>query len=172
MMLPLWLIAAVARNGVIGKGNDLPWRYPEDLKYFKQKTLGHAVIMGRKNWESLRGRPLKDRPNLVVSRTLEQSALPGGVRLFRDLGEAIATARALESEQPPFIIGGAEIYRQALPLVTRMYLTDIPESPDGDVFFPAYNAEEWRADGSWKSADGRLTYQAFERISFIDGTTP
>jgi dihydrofolate reductase len=162
MMLPLYLIAAVARNGVIGKDNDLPWRFPVDLKYFKQKTLGHPIIMGRKNWESFRGRPLKDRPNLVVSRSLEQSALPDGVRVFRDLGEAIATARGMGAEQPPYIIGGADIYAQALPLVTRMYLTDIPLDAEGDVRFPAYAAADWVEDGRWDGPDG-LVFRVLER---------
>jgi dihydrofolate reductase len=162
MMLPLYLIAAVARNGVIGKDNDLPWRFPVDLKYFKQKTLGHPIIMGRKNWESFRGRPLKDRPNLVVSRSLEQSALPDGVRVFCDLGEAIATARGMGAEQPPYIIGGADIYAQALPLVTRMYLTDIPLDAEGDVRFPAYAAADWVEDGRWDGPDG-LVFRVLER---------
>ncbi len=157
---PLFLIAAVAQNGVIGRANDLPWRFPEDLRYFKQKTLGHPVIMGRKNWESLRGRPLPGRPNLVVSR---QANLPcEGARLFNNLDHAIAMGRML-GEQPPYIIGGAEIYRQALPLVTRMYLTDIPLSPDGDVFYPPFAADEWHEDGRWKSADGQLTFRVLER---------
>lgn len=163
LSLPLWLIAAVARNGVIGKGNDLPWRYPDDLKYFKQKTLGHPIIMGRKNWESLKGRVLKERPNIVVSRTLTQEHMPNGVRLCPDLDSAIGIARMLGAEQPPFIIGGADIYRQALPLVTRMYLTDIPESPDGDVLFPSYDAHEWYEDGRWTSADNSLTFRVLER---------
>jgi dihydrofolate reductase len=168
LALPLWLIAAVARNGVIGHHNDLPWRFPEDLQYFKQKTLGHPVIMGRKNWESFKGRPLKGRPNLVVSRTLTQADLPPGARLCPDLESAIGTARMLGAEQPPFIIGGAEIYRQALPLVTRMYLTDIPGTPDGDVFFPAFDASQWREDGRWTGADGTLVYRVLERI--MDGS--
>jgi dihydrofolate reductase len=164
LVLPLWLIAAVARNGVIGRGNALPWRYPEDLAYFKQKTLGHAVVMGRKNWDSLHGRPLPGRPNLVVSRTLKPGDLPDGVRLCADLDAAIGMARMLDGEQPPFIIGGADIYRQALPQVTRLYLTDIPESPEGEVCFPPLDPAQWREDGRWTSADGRLTFRVLERI--------
>lgn len=163
MRLPLWLIAAVARNGVIGRGNALPWRHPEDLRWFRQKTLGHPVIMGRRNWESLKGRVLSGRPNLVVSRSLAATDLPAGVHLLRDLGEAIATARGLGSEQPPYIIGGADIYRQALPLVTRMYLTEVDEAPEGDVYFPAWERSEWREDGCWPS--GVLTFRAYERIA-------
>ena len=170
LSMPLWLIAAVARNGVIGSNNDLPWRYPEDLKYFKQKTLGHPVIMGRKNWLSFKGRPLKDRQNIVVSRTLTLADLPPGVRLCDSLDGAIGLARMLGGEQPPFIIGGAEIYQQALPQVTRMYLTEIPDSPAGDVYFPAFDRGAWQEDGRWTSIDQRLTYTVLERVSAQSGT--
>lgn len=163
MILPLWLIAGVARNGVIGKNNDLPWKYPVDLKWFKQKTMGHPIIMGRRNWESFRGRPLPGRPHLVVSRSPRPEGLPPGVRWVNDLGDAIATARAIEGEQPPFIIGGAEIYRQALPLVTRMYLTEIPLEPEGDVRFPDWVASDWQLDGEWPGPDG-LVFRAYERL--------
>jgi dihydrofolate reductase len=162
----------VARNGVIGRDNDLPWRHPEDLKYFRQKTLGHPVIMGRRNWLSFKGRPLKDRQNIVVSRTLTQADLPPGVRLSADLDGAIGLARMLGGEQPPFIIGGADIYRQALPLVTRMYLTEIPESPIGDVFFPAFDRSEWIEDGRWMSADKSLTFLVLERSGQTDPRSP
>ena len=163
MMLPLWLIAAVADNGVIGRANDLPWRYPADLKWFKQKTMGHPIILGRRNWESFRGRPLPGRPHLVVSRSPRPANLPAGVRWHNDLGEAIATARAIDGEQPPFIIGGAEIYRQALPLVTRMYLTRIPLSPEGDVLFPAWDPAGWSLDAAWPGPDG-LEFRAYDRL--------
>lgn len=161
-VLPLWLIAAVARNGVIGRDNDLPWRYPVDLKWFKAKTLGHPIIMGRKNWESFRGRPLPGRPHVVVSRSPRPADLPAGVRWIDDLGTAIATARAIDGEQPPYIIGGGEIYRQALPLATRMYLTEIPLEPEGTVTFPAWEPSEWIADGEWPGPEG-LVFRAYNR---------
>ena len=126
---PLCLVLAVAKNGVIGKAGKVPWHIPEDLKHFRRSTTGHAVIMGRKTWDEV-GKPLPNRRNLVVTRN------PGlrldGAEVASSLEEAIALARSADAE--PRVIGGAEIYRLALPLATRVLLTEIQLEPDGDTF--------------------------------------
>lgn len=134
------LIAAVARNRVIGAGNALPWRLPEDLKRFKALTLGHPIIMGRKTWESL-GRPLPGRTNIVISRAAGFTAT--GAELVHSLDEALSAAAATHSDEV-FIIGGAEIYRLALPIARRLQLTEIDLDFAGDVHFPAVDPALWR----------------------------
>ncbi|MBI5920333.1 MAG: dihydrofolate reductase [Betaproteobacteria bacterium] len=133
------LIAAVARNNVIGLDNAMPWRLPEDLKRFKALTLGHPVIMGRKTWESL-GRPLPGRTNIVISRNPAFTA--SGATPTGSLEAALAQAAATGTDET-FIIGGAEIYRQALPLADRLQLTMIEQEFAGDAFFPSWDAAEW-----------------------------
>ena len=124
-------IAAVSRNRVIGKDGDLPWRLPEDLKWFKKITTGHSVLMGRKTWESL-GRPLPNRRNLVLSRSMKPS---DGMEVIRSI-DALDDL-ALKSDL--FVIGGGEIYRQLLTDCSELYLTTVlREIPDGDVFFPEH----------------------------------
>ena len=135
----LTLIAAVAKNRVIGNGNALPWRLPEDLKRFKALTLGHPVIMGRKTWESL-GRPLPGRTNIVISRRVDFHA-PGATSVG-SLEAALAKAEATGTDEA-FIIGGAEIYAQALPLARRLQLTEIDRDYAGDAFFPSLDPAEW-----------------------------
>ena len=136
----LTLIAAVARNGVIGIGNRLPWSLPADLKHFKALTLGHTVIMGRKTWESLpeKFRPLPGRRNVVVTRDATYRA--EGATVAMSLPDAIAAAESDEA----FIIGGAELYRTALPLADRLQLTEIDANFDGDTWFPAIERDHWR----------------------------
>ena len=134
------MIAAVARNRVIGAGNALPWRLPEDLKRFKLLTLGHPIIMGRKTWESL-GHALPGRTNIVVSRSADL-AIPGAQRAG-SLGEALDAAAATQADEI-FIIGGADIYRQALPLAQRLQLTEIDQDYAGDVHFPPVDPALWR----------------------------
>ncbi len=138
--LRITLIAAVARNRVIGAGNALPWRLPEDLKRFKSLTLGHPIIMGRKTWESL-GRPLPGRTNIVVSRSADFAA-PGGA-VVGSLEASVAMAASTGADEA-FVIGGAEIYRQALPLAHRLQLTEIDRDFAGDAHFPAFDAAQWR----------------------------
>jgi len=137
-MTTVALIAAMARNRTIGRDNTLPWHLPEDLKHFKATTLGKPVIMGRKTWESL-GRPLPGRRNLVVSRNPDYVA--NGGELYSSLPAAIAACGDLAE---CFVIGGAELYRQALPLAQRIHLTEIALDVDGDAHFPDLADEEWR----------------------------
>ena len=132
------LIAAVARNGVIGLHGRLPWRLPDDLKRFRALTSGHAIVMGRKTWESI-GKPLPERQNIVVSRHLDFAA-PGAV-VAHSLPEAIGLA-AMPS--PLFIIGGEAIYRDALPLADHLFLTEIHRQFDGDAKFPDFDRTQWR----------------------------
>jgi dihydrofolate reductase len=127
---PLCLVLAIAKNGIIGKDGKVPWNVPEDLKHFRRSTTGHAVIMGRKTWEEV-GKPLPNRRNLVVSRRADLQL--EGAEVAPSLEEAIALARTTDDE--PRVIGGAEIYRLALPLATRVLLTEIQLEPEGDTHF-------------------------------------
>lgn len=134
------LIAAVADNGTIGKDGALPWRIPADLKWFRARTMGHHVVMGRKTWASI-GRALPGRTNVVVSRDPELS-VPDGVVLVDGLGAAIDRARAAGDDEV-FVIGGGELYRAALPYADRIYLTRIHADVDGDAWFPTIDAADW-----------------------------
>lgn len=141
--LPLCLIAALAENRVIGRDNQLPWHLPADLKHFKAKTLGKPIIMGRKTWDSL-GRPLPGRLNLVVSR---QAGLQlDGAEVFATLDAARERAEAWAREQgveEVMLIGGAQLYEQALPIADRLYLTRVALQPEGDAWFPAFDEAQW-----------------------------
>jgi dihydrofolate reductase len=138
--MTLSLIVAMAKNRVIGAKNKLPWRIPEDLKRFREITLGHPVIMGRKTWESI-GRPLPGRSNIVVSRQPGFSA--EGVTVVGSLDAAIDSAAASGSDEI-FVIGGGEIYRQALSRADRIYLTLLERDVDGDAFFPDFSEDEFK----------------------------
>jgi len=134
----LALIAAVASNGVIGIDNRLPWRLPDDLKRFRALTMGHAVVMGRKTWESL-ARALPGRQNIVVTRQ------PGYAAIGADVAASLDAALALvRLPAPVFCIGGGELFREALARAQRLYLTEIDRDFSGDATFPP-----WR-DGRWK----------------------
>jgi dihydrofolate reductase len=134
--MKLVLIAALARDGTIGDAGQIPWHIPADLKRFKRLTLGHPVIMGRKTWQSI-GRPLRGRRNLVLTR---RANLPGA-ECFPDLDSALATC----GDDTVFVIGGAEIYRLALPRADELYLTHVPIDAAGDTKFPAYDPDDWEA---------------------------
>lgn len=135
----LSIIVAIASNGIIGCTNEagrgaLPWHLPEDLKHFKETTNGHPIIMGRKTWESL-GRPLPNRRNIVISRQPNYTAT--GAEVFSSLPAALTEI----SDQPAFIIGGAELYRQALPLSGQLIVTEVDMNAEGDTSFPPFGAE-------------------------------
>ncbi len=134
----LTLIAARARNGVIGNDNQLPWHLPEDLRHFRERTTGHTVLMGRKTWESI-GRPLPGRRMVVISR--QQLELPAGVELAPSLEDAIAR-HADEAEL--FVLGGAQIYAAAWPIADRLVLTEIELEPEGDTTLPAPDPAHWQ----------------------------
>ena len=128
------LIAAVGRNGVIGRDNDLPWRIREDLQHFKQLTLGHTLVMGRKTYDSI-GRPLPGRRTVVVTRQPDWSA--DGVEVVHTLEEG------LKHEGDLYVAGGGEIYRLALPYADRLELTEVDQSPTGDATFPDLDPADW-----------------------------
>lgn len=154
---PLCLVLAVAKNGVIGKDGQVPWHVPEDLKHFRLSTTGHAVIMGRKTWDEV-GKPLPNRRNLVVSRTADLRL--EGAEVVPSLDEAIALARTTDAE--PRVIGGAEIYRLALPLATRVLLTEIQLEPEGDTFF-ALDRSGFRETERRAGEDPRAVFVTLER---------
>ena len=158
------LIAALDRNRAIGRGNTLPWRLPDDLKHFRQLTLGKPVIMGRKTFESLGKRPLPDRPNLVISRQLLN--VPSPAHCFSSLEAALEAARPLGDEI--MIIGGGEIYRQTLPLAQRLYLTRVESCiEDADTWFPEWDDRLWQLEEQYyHPADARHPHAfTFERWS-------
>lgn len=136
------LIAALSKNRVIGKDNDLPWRLPDDMKYFMQTTSGHHVIMGRKNYDSLpeKFKPLPNRTNIIVTRQKDFKAKDCLVVNSIEEGVAIANTN-METEL--FIIGGAQIYAQALPLAHYLYLTEIKAEIPGDTLFPEIDKRHW-----------------------------
>ncbi|MBE7176626.1 MAG: dihydrofolate reductase [Mucilaginibacter polytrichastri] len=131
------LIVAAARNNAIGKDNRLLWHLPADLQHFKKITSGHTIIMGRRTFDSI-GKPLPNRRNIIITRSLHgilggeiSSSLPAALSMCAD-------------EQEVFVIGGGEIYREALPLADRIYLTRVEAEPEADVFFPELNPDEWQ----------------------------
>lgn len=143
MNIPVAMIAAMAENRVIGVGNRLPWHLPADLQHFKKVTLGKPLIMGRKTWDSL-GRPLPGRLNIVVSRQpgLELS----GAEVYPDLPSALERAQqwAVEHEATEImVIGGGQLYAEALPMTQRIYLTRVALSVEGDAFFPDFDESQW-----------------------------
>jgi dihydrofolate reductase len=133
--MSLRVIVAMAENGVIGAGGKMPWHIPEDLAYFKRLTTGHVVVMGRKTFESL-GRPLPGRTNVVVTRNRDWTA--DGALVVHSLGEAV------RKYPDAFVIGGAEIYREALPLADELYITKIRAAYRGDTKFPKTDLRRWR----------------------------
>lgn len=138
-------IAAMASNRVVGKNNDLPWRIPEDFKFFKDKTTGHIMIMGRKTFDSLKG-PLPKRMHIVITRAKDYA--PEGAIVVHSIDEALTRARKeLATGQWPdevFIIGGGEIWNQTMGLLNRIYLTEIKKPYDGDARFPEFDKNVFR----------------------------
>ena len=156
----IYLVAAVAKNGVIGAGGNLPWHLPEDLRHFKKLTLGHPVIMGRRTWESL-GKPLPGRENIVISRRTGYEA-PGA-----SVAASLEAAIALCAGEPvAFVIGGAEIYAAALPLADGLVLTEIQMDYEGDTRFPEWNRKAWRVSQKETHTSGegvRFDFVLYER---------
>lgn len=132
------LIVAMDQNRVIGKNNKLPWHLPADLQYFKKVTMGHPIVMGRKTFESI-GRVLPGRENVIVTRNQEFKA--EGCVVLHDIAQIKMFADNHEEEV--FVIGGAEIFKEILPLTDRLYITEIHETFEGDTFFPEIDENEW-----------------------------
>ena len=159
------LIAAVARNGVIGVDGDLPWHLPADLAFFKRTTMGHPVVMGRRTWAEV-GRPLPGRPNVVLTR--DPTFEVPGARVVASLDEAFAPWR--DTEEEVFVIGGGEVYRLALPVADRLWLTRIHADVEGDTTFPEFADSEWgRVWSEEHPADARhewpFTFERWERVA-------
>jgi len=137
----------MAQNRVIGINNQLPWYLPEDLKYFKRVTMGKPIIMGRKTHESI-GKPLPGRTNIVVTRQPDLQF--EGCKTVPSLDEALSLSEQIsliDGSDEVVIIGGAELYTQALPSVDRLYLTDVHAEVEGDAFFPVIDSDEWQEMG-------------------------
>lgn len=154
----LAMIAALTDERVIGRGNEIPFRYPEDMKHFRTVTAGHAVIMGRATYDSI-GKPLKGRRNIVITRNRDLRI--EGVEIAHDVQSAIALARQTDAE--PMILGGGQIYEAALPQATRLYLTYVHVKHDGDVFFPELEPRQWRQVERRES--GELSFVTLERAT-------
>lgn len=143
MSIKIAMIAAVGRNGAIGAEGELPWRLPSDFAFYKRTTMGKPLIMGRKTFQSI-GKPLPGRTNIVVTR--QKDYAPEGVEVFGDLRQALDRAldiAARDGVDEVFINGGGEIYRAAMAMAERLYVTHVDAEPVGDTFFPAIDPEVW-----------------------------
>jgi dihydrofolate reductase len=157
------LLVAMAQNRVIGANGTIPWHLPDELKLFKKLTMGHHMIMGRRTWESI-GKPLPGRTSVVVTRQKGYRA-PGAI-IAHSLDEAIAAAGG---DPEIFVIGGSEIFAEALPRADRLYLTTVEAAPEGDTYMPGFPPEEWRAVSTQShGADDRhphaYTHAVYERV--------
>ena len=160
----LSLIAAIARNRVIGNDNQLLWHLPGDMRHFRETTRGKPVIMGRKTWESLpeKFRPLPGRLNIVVSRNPAYAAL--GATLATSLEDAL---KQVKDADEAFVIGGADLYRQALPFAKRVYLTELTADFDGDTSFPDMPPEDWKEMSRSQPAEENelaYTFVVYQRV--------
>ena len=163
----LALMVAMAENRVIGSRNDLPWHLPKDFQRFKDCTKGHNIIMGRKTFESLGGKPLPQRTNIVITRQ-EHYYSPSSI-FVGSLEEALQYAGQTQDPEP-FVIGGGEIYRQALPYAHRIYLTIVHTRLDGDTYFPEFDSEQWQVTEETpmpadENHDYPFTFYTYERVN-------
>ena len=147
-MKPLAIVVAIGRRGVIGAHGGLPWKISEDLKHFKAVTTNHAIIMGRKTYDSI-GRPLPGRRNIVVSRQLRMQIAGCEVEPTFEDGLRLA----YENDEEPRVIGGATIYALALPLATKIFLTEVDRDVEGDVFFPTFDRSTWAETSRTKATE-------------------
>lgn len=157
----IYLLVAVASNGIIGANGQLPWHLPEDLQHFKRLTMGHPVIMGRRTWESLKGRPLPGRENIVVTRTPGYEA-PGAA-----VASSLESALALcAGESVAFVIGGSRLFEESLPIADGLVVTEIHKDFAGDTWFPPYDRSRWRESQreAHTSTDGmRFDFVLYEK---------
>ncbi len=160
------IIVAVAENGVIGRGGRLPWKLSADLQRFKRLTMGHTIIMGRRTWESI-GRPLPGRRTVVVSRQSDYRIGESAVEVVSSFEQAVKIAEET-GEDEAFIVGGAELYRAALPQANRVYYTRVATVTDGDTFFPDVDWSKWKlVESSSHGADEKnefaSEFEVYER---------
>lgn len=166
----LTLIVARSRNGVIGRDNALPFRVPEDVRYFKSTTLGHPVVMGRRTFDSI-GKPLPGRLNIVITRSPRWSH-PGCERAS-SLAEAIGIAEGRQPGVEIFVIGGAQIYREALPIADRAIVTEVDAQVEGDTFFPDLPAAQWQAHpGERQRSSGGLDFSIVDYRRIAPAASP
>ena len=161
MRRQLTIVVAVARNGVIGCNGSLPWpRIPDDMRWFRRSTLGHAVVMGRRTWDSLPcgSRPLQDRSNVVITRN-ERAVHPGAVTAL-NVEAALNAAWSIDPD--PRVIGGAQIYEQVLPMATRILLTEVDCTPVGDAVF-AFDRAVFKEISRVPSSDSKITFVTLVR---------
>lgn len=151
------LIVAMTKDRVIGRENDMPWHLPDDLKLFKAKTTGHIIAMGRKTYESI-GRPLPNRENFVISRSVSEIE---GCRVFSSAKECMEAAK--DYDKTLFFIGGGQIYAETVSLVDEMHISWVKEDYDGDTFFPEFDLKEWKEAESVDYED--FTYKRYIRLS-------
>ena len=153
------IVAAVARNGCIGKDGAVPWRIPEDMQRYRAITMGKVVVMGRKTWESIpeKYRPLAGRTNVVVTRQ-DEYPLPPGVERFA----ALAAALAAHAADDVVVNGGAEIYAQAMDRADALDVTHVHRDVDGDTFFPTIDPARWRV--SWREDHDGFSFVTYERV--------
>ena len=153
-MTDIALIVAMAENRTIGRDNQLPWHLPDDLAYFKRTTMGKPIIMGRKTFDSI-GRPLPGRPNLVITR--QTAWQPEGVTVCNSLEQALTLGRSLAvaaGVDEAMVIGGSEVYRQALPFASKLYLTQVHAEISGDAHFPHIEQGDWQKISEDRRAAG------------------
>ena len=161
------LIVAVAQNWAIGKNNDLLWHLPKDLKFFKEKTLGHYVIMGRKSYESIpeKYRPLPNRINVIVTRNKDYKM--EGCVVVNSIEDGIKLA-VQNGDTEPFVIGGGQIYKQAIQddLIDKMYITEVHKFFEGDAFFPAIDKDIWKEIGREKHLSDEKNKLDFDFVTY------
>ena len=161
----LTILAAVARNGVIGVDGGLPWHLPDELALFKELTLGHVLVMGRRTYEAV-GRPLPGRATIVVTRQPDWGAGDEQVRRAGSVTEALEVAAGVDDEV--FVVGGAQVYAEALPSADRLSLTFVDAEPEGDTTFPDVDWSQWR-ETARRPGDG-WTHVTYERAARVPGT--
>jgi dihydrofolate reductase len=161
-MKRLSIIAAMANNRVIGYQGDMPWKMAlkPDLKRFKTLTAGHPVIMGRKTWESLNGKALPNRTNIIVSETMVPEDAPTAI-VVESLLRAVEVAKVQMGHDEIFVIGGARIYNEAIAYADRMYLTQILKDYEGDAYFPTYSRSQWTTTDAESGEYDGISYSFF-----------
>jgi dihydrofolate reductase len=152
--MTITVLGAVGANLVIGRDGDMPWHLPQDLAHFKATTMGHTMVMGRKTYDSI-GRALPGRRTIVITRQPDWHA--PSVEVAHSLPEALALAGPADV----FVVGGSDVYRQAIPFADQMLLTEIEQSPEGDAFFPTFSTDDWRE--STREAHEGFAFVTYER---------
>ena len=152
--MTITVLAAVGANLVIGRAGDMPWHLPQDLAHFKATTMGHTMVMGRKTYDSI-GRALPGRRTIVITRQ------PGWHAPSVEVAHSLPEALALAGPADVFVVGGSDVYQQAMPFADQMLLTEIEQSPEGDAFFPAFSPDDWRETA--REAHNGFAFVTYER---------